>query len=135
MGVFLYFLPVFLTFSYRTSLLFCAGLSCVWLSAAPGTIAHQAPLSMEFSRQGHCSGLPFLPLGDLPNPGNQTFISCNSYTATQILYQCTTLMVKLSWISFSSCNDITALLASNILHTFLPLLGWAILKLFAHRIP
>ena len=24
---------------------------------------------MEFSRQEHCSGLPFLPSGDLPNPG------------------------------------------------------------------
>ena len=69
-GVFLYFLPAFLTFSCRTSLLlFCAVLSCVWLFVTPGTIAPQAPLSMEFSRQEHCSGLPFLPLGDLPDPG------------------------------------------------------------------
>ena len=36
------------------------------------TVAHQAPLSMGFSRQEHWSGLPFPPLGDLPNPGNQT---------------------------------------------------------------
>ena len=35
----------------------------------PWTIAHQAPLSMEFSRQKYWSGLPFLPPGDLPNPG------------------------------------------------------------------
>ena len=28
---------------------------------------HQAPLSMGFSRQEHWSGLPFPPLGDLPN--------------------------------------------------------------------
>ena len=27
------------------------------------------PLSVEFSRQEYCSGLPFPPLGDLPNPG------------------------------------------------------------------
>ena len=33
------------------------------------TVAHQAPLSMGFSRQEHCSGLPCLPSGDLPNPG------------------------------------------------------------------
>ena len=33
------------------------------------TIAHQAPLSMEFSRQGSCSGEPFQSPGDLPNPG------------------------------------------------------------------
>ena len=29
----------------------------------------QAPLSMEFSRQGYWSGLLFLTPGDLPNPG------------------------------------------------------------------
>ena len=32
------------------------------------TIAHQAPLSMGFSRQEYCSGLPFPSPGDLPNP-------------------------------------------------------------------
>ena len=32
------------------------------------TITHQALLSMGFSRQGYWSGLPCLPLGDLPNP-------------------------------------------------------------------
>ena len=41
---------------------------CVWLFATPWTIAHQAPLSMEFSRQEYCSGLPFPPPGYLPNP-------------------------------------------------------------------
>ena len=29
-------------------------------SATPGTVAHQAPLSMEVSRQEYWSGLPFL---------------------------------------------------------------------------
>ena len=33
------------------------------------TIAHQAPLSMGFSRQEYWSGLPCLPPGDLPEPG------------------------------------------------------------------
>ena len=32
-------------------------------------IAHQAPLSMGFSRQEHWSGLPFFSPGDLPVPG------------------------------------------------------------------
>ena len=32
-------------------------------------VAHQAPLSMEFSRQGFWSGLPFPSLGYLPDPG------------------------------------------------------------------
>ena len=34
----------------------------------PWTIAHQAPLSMEFSRQEYWSRLP-LPSPDLPDPG------------------------------------------------------------------
>ena len=44
-------------------------LSRVQLSATPWTIAHQAPLSMEFSRQEYWSGLPFPTPGDLSNPG------------------------------------------------------------------
>ena len=34
----------------------------------PWTVVHQAPLSMEFSRKGYWSGLPFPSSGDLPNP-------------------------------------------------------------------
>ena len=34
----------------------------------PRTVAHQAPLSMEFSRQEYWSGLPFPSPGHLPNP-------------------------------------------------------------------
>ena len=33
------------------------------------TIAHQAPLSTEFSRQEYCSELPFPSPGDLPGLG------------------------------------------------------------------
>ena len=36
---------------------------------SPRTAAHQAPLSLGFSRQEHWSGLPRSPPGDLPNPG------------------------------------------------------------------
>ena len=35
----------------------------------PWTIAHQAPLSMGFSRQEYWSGLPYPSPGDLPDPG------------------------------------------------------------------
>ena len=38
-------------------------------SAMPWIEAHQAPLSMGFSRQESWSGLPCPPPGDLPNPG------------------------------------------------------------------
>ena len=44
-------------------------LSHVQLFATPWTVAHQAPPSMEFSRQEYWSGLPFASPGDLPNPG------------------------------------------------------------------
>ena len=37
--------------------------------ATPQTVAHQASLSMEFSRQEQWGGLPFLSPGDLPDPG------------------------------------------------------------------
>ena len=38
------------------------------LFVIPWTVAHQASLSVGFSRQEYWSGLPFLPPGDLPNP-------------------------------------------------------------------
>ena len=44
-------------------------LSHVPLFATPWTVAHQAPLSMGFSRQEYWSGLPFPSPGDLPNTG------------------------------------------------------------------
>ena len=47
----------------------CWSLGYVQLFVTPWTVAHQAPLSMEFSRQEYWSWLPFLSPGDLPNPG------------------------------------------------------------------
>ena len=41
----------------------CLSLVTVW------TVAHQAPLSMGFSRQEYWSGLPIPTSGDLPHPG------------------------------------------------------------------
>ena len=40
--------------------------SCPTL-ATPWTVARQAPLSMGFPRHEYCNGLPFSPLGDLPD--------------------------------------------------------------------
>ena len=47
----------------------CRSFSCVWLFVTPWTIAHQTPLSVEFSRQEYWSGLPFPSPEDLPHPG------------------------------------------------------------------
>ena len=43
--------------------------SHVQLFATTWAVALQAPLSMEFSQPEYWSGLPFLFLGDLPDPG------------------------------------------------------------------
>ena len=54
-----------------TALLISYVLSCSVVpdSATPWTVAHRAPLSMEFSRQEYWNGLPFPSLEDLLNPG------------------------------------------------------------------
>ena len=43
--------------------------SHVQLFESSWTVAHQAPLSMAFSRQTYWSGLPCSPPRDVPNPG------------------------------------------------------------------
>ena len=61
-------------------------LSRVWFFVTPWTVARQAPLFMELSRQEYWSGLPFPSPGDLPNPG----ISCVCCIGRRILYRCAT---------------------------------------------
>ena len=55
-------------------------LSHVQLFAIPWTVARQAPLSMEFSRQEYWNGLPFPSPWESSQPRNQTQVSCISYT-------------------------------------------------------
>ena len=43
--------------------------TCVQFFVTLWTVAHQAPLSMGFSKQEYWSELPCPPPGDLPNPG------------------------------------------------------------------
>ena len=52
------------------------------LTVTPWTVAHQAPLSKEFSRQEYWSGQPFPSPGDLPHP----VIEPGSPACRQILY-------------------------------------------------
>ena len=52
-------------------------------SATLWTIALQVPLSMRFSRREYCSGLPFPPLRDLPDPRMEpTFLKSLALTST-----------------------------------------------------
>ena len=58
---------------------------CVCLFAIPWTIAHQAPLPMEFSRQEYWRGQPFPPLGHLPEPElNPGLPQCASLVAQMV---------------------------------------------------
>ena len=59
----------------------CESLSCVWLLVTPWTVAHQAPLSMGFSRQEYWSGLPFPP----PLEKYFKWTVCWGFSAIQIM--------------------------------------------------
>ena len=41
-------------------------------SATPWAVARHAPMSMELSREGYWTGLPFPSLGDIIDPGIKT---------------------------------------------------------------
>ena len=58
--------PYFLTGPLKVKV---KSLSRVRLFVTPRTVAYQAPLSMEFSRQEYWGGLPFPSLGHLSDPG------------------------------------------------------------------
>ena len=60
--------------------------SCVWLSVTLWTTAHQAPLSMAFSRQKHWSGLSFPSPGNLADPGIGSESLGSTYLGRQALY-------------------------------------------------
>ena len=61
------------------------------------TVAHQAPLSVEFSKQEYWNGLPFPPPGDLSQSRNGTHISCIFCISRQILYNCATREAHIPW--------------------------------------
>ena len=54
---------------HRSCRVSCKSLSHVRLLATPWTVAHQAPISMGFSRQECWRGLPCPSPGHLPDPG------------------------------------------------------------------
>ena len=62
------------------------------MCVTPWTVAHQAPLSMEFSTQRNSSGLPLPTPGDLPYPRIKLHFLCLLCTGRCILYHCTTYL-------------------------------------------
>ena len=74
-------------------------------SVTPWTVAHQASLDMEFSRQEYWSGLPFPPPGDLPNPGIKPMSPASPASAGRFSYQLATyeahLLASTAWEKLS----------------------------------
>ena len=75
--------------------------SCIQLFATLWTVAHQAPLSMEFSRQECWSGLPWPYPGDLPHPGVEPASLMSPALAVGFLTTRTTCPVQFSSITQS----------------------------------
>ena len=70
-------------------------------SAISWTVAHQIPLSMEFSRQEYWSGLPFPSPRDLPDPGIQPCLLCCRHLGSPIEFTFTVNNVQKLEISKS----------------------------------
>ena len=81
-----------------------AQLSRVWVLVTPWTVAHESPLSMEFSRWEYWIGLPCPHPGDLPDPGFDQ-VSCIAggfFTiwAMGLPYQCCWSTIKEKFYMF-----------------------------------
>ena len=68
--------------TYLNMLCVCQSLSRDLLFAIPWTVACQAPLSMELSRQEYWSGLLCPSPGDLPNPGIEPSLALQADSLT-----------------------------------------------------
>ena len=66
-------------------------LSRVQLFVTLWTVSHQAPLSMGFSKQAYCSGLPCPPAGDLSDPGIELEFPASPTLADGFLTSSTTV--------------------------------------------
>ena len=83
----------------------------------PWTAAHQAPLSMIFSRQGYWSGLPFPSPGDLPNPGIKP--GSPALRADSLLTELQGKPCLIKVLTFSCCVTLTKFL--NLSEGYFPL--------------
>ena len=84
----------------------CLSLSHLVLSATPWTVAHQAPLSMEFSREEYWSGLSF------PSPGifltrhcRQSLYCFTTWEAHKDDLFCSCCLVALSCLTLGDTMD------------------------------
>ena len=103
-------------------------LSYGWLFVTPWTVAHQVPLSMEFSRREYWSGLPFPFPGDLPHPGTEPrspVFQADSLSfeppRMSLLSPRWPLIITLLCLLLSLVISVTCTLLSFLLPTWLPL--------------
>ena len=65
--------------------------------------AHQAPLSLGFSRQEHWSGLPCPPAGDLPHPGiKPEFLTTSAWAGGFFSTKATWEAPSLTWVALNT---------------------------------
>ena len=77
-------------------------LTCVQLFATPWTVAHQAPLSMEFFRREYLSGYPFPSPGNLPDPGIE--LGGKHLITKAVFYKNCSFIANGQWILFNFCS-------------------------------
>ena len=93
----------------------CAqSLNCVQLFMTPWTVAYQAPLSMEFSRQEYWSGLPF-PIPALKDLLIHLYVPWFWHTES---YTCLIQTVWWVWRYCRYCKTITIICITSISITF-----------------
>ena len=76
----------------RCTVVAVPSLSRVLLFATLWTVAHQATLSLGFSKQEHWSGVPVFYSRGSSQPRDQTHVSCISCLGRRIPYHCTALL-------------------------------------------
>ena len=69
------------------------------------TVAHQSPLSMEFSKQEYWSGLTFPSSGNLPNPGIESVSSASPALAGRFFMASTAWEAPFQSYFNSSANE------------------------------
>ena len=97
--------------------------SCVWLFVTLWTIAHQAPLSLAFSRQEYWGGLPCPLPGDLPDSGTEPASFTSPALAGGFFTTRSTWEDFYTWTLFSCLYTWTEILALPQFQACRPL-GW-----------
>ena len=72
--------------------------------ATPWTIACQAPLTMEFSRQEHWCGLPFLSAGIFPTQGSNPSLPHHRQILYQLNHQGSPRILE--WVAYPFSSDL-----------------------------